>query len=147
MTIINKTAILPYTCEEVYSIVTNIEDYPEFLPWCDSVDIHLDSDTKAEATLHIRKGKLNIAFTTHNDMILNQEVKLRLLKGPFKRLSGLWTFLPLKDNMTKISLKLEFEFSNRILAMALNMIFSQIANSMLEAFCERTKEVYGGRAS
>ncbi len=142
MTTINKTAILPHSCAEVYGVVTDIKSYSEFLPWCSSVDVHVDEPEVAEATLHIAKGKLNIAFTTHNEMIVNKQVKLRLLKGPFKRMSGLWTFTQLNEDACKITLKMEFEFSSKILAMALGMVFNQIANSMLEAFCKRTKELY-----
>jgi ribosome-associated toxin RatA of RatAB toxin-antitoxin module len=145
MTTINKTSILPYSCEEIYKVVTNIEEYPDFLPWCDSVSVHINTETEAEATLNIRKGKLTIAFTTHNDMIPNQQIKLRLLKGPFKRLSGLWVFTSIKENVTRVSLKLEFEFSSRIIAMALGMLFNQITSTMLDAFCERTKKIYGER--
>ncbi len=147
MTTINKTAILPNTCEEAYSVVTDIKSYPEFLPWCSSVDIHIDEPELAEATLNIAKGKMNIAFTTHNEMVINEQVKLRLLKGPFKRLCGVWKFTKLNEESCKVSLKLEFEFSNKLLAMALGVIFNQITNTMLDAFCKRTKALYQQQAS
>jgi coenzyme Q-binding protein COQ10 len=34
MPIHRETRILPYTPEQVYALVADVERYPEFLPWC-----------------------------------------------------------------------------------------------------------------
>jgi len=73
-------------------------------------------------------------------------IEMRLIKGPFKHLNGFWRFDALKDESAcKISLDLDFEFENRLLALAVGPVFSQIANSMVDAFCKRAMEVYGER--
>ncbi|MFZ9036070.1 MAG: type II toxin-antitoxin system RatA family toxin [Francisellaceae bacterium] len=143
MTTIHRTALVHFSAEKMYELVNDINAYPEFLPMCQSVDVHLHTETEAKATLKIAKGGVKIDFGTHNDMIPGEEIRIRLLKGPFKRLSGLWHFMDLGDDSAKVSLNLEFEFSNRLIGMALGVVFNNLANTMLDAFCQRAKVVYG----
>ena len=143
MTIIHRTALVEFSARQMYDLVNNIGAYPEFVPMCAKVDVHWHSASAAEATLSIVKGAIKIDFATHNDMIPNQQITIRLMKGPFKRLTGVWKFVPLSDQAAKVTLDLEFEFSNRMLAMALGVVFKKLANTMLDAFCQRAKVVYG----
>lgn len=143
MTVIHRTALVEFSAYQMYDLVNDISAYPEFLPMCAQVDVHSQSATEAEATLSIVKGAIKIEFATHNDMIKNQEITIRLIKGPFKHLTGVWKFVPLSAHASKVTLDLQFEFSNRMLAMALGVVFKKLANTMLDAFCQRAKVVYG----
>ena len=142
MTTIHRTALVEYSAREMYDLVSDIDSYPQFVPMCDEVEVHKHTDIEAQATLKIKKGGVKIDFATHNDMIEPEQIKIRLLKGPFKRLTGLWKFIPLNEKACKVSLDLEFEFSNRVLALALGVVFNSLANSMLESFCKRADQVY-----
>lgn len=31
---IRKTAVLPYSAEQIFALVEDIPAYPQFLPWC-----------------------------------------------------------------------------------------------------------------
>ena len=95
MTVIHRTALVEFSACQMYDLVNDISAYPEFLPMCAQVDVHSQSATEAEATLSIVKGAIKIEFATHNDMIKNQEITIRLIKGPFKHLTGVWKFVPL----------------------------------------------------
>ena len=70
---------------------------------------------------------------------------MRLLEGPFHHLEGFWRFNALDDRGCKVSLDLEFEFSNIIIKLTVGPVFDQIANTLVDAFCERAIEVYGKR--
>ncbi|WP_119343805.1 type II toxin-antitoxin system RatA family toxin [Facilibium subflavum] len=147
MTTIHRTALIEYRADQMYALVNDIDAYPEFLPMCQSVEVLNHTRTEAEAILKIAKGGIKIDFGTRNEMVPDEQIKIRLMKGPFKRLTGLWQFTPLKDGAAcKISLDLEFEFSNRLLAMALGVVFNSLANTMLDAFCKRAEVVYGDGA-
>ena len=146
MPLISRNALVPYSVEEMYALVENIETYPKFLPWCKSAEVLSRTDDEVKACIAIAKGGLNKSFTTINRMQKNKMIEMRLLKGPFKHLQGYWRFDALKnDQACKISLDLDFEFENKILAMAVGTIFNQIANSMVDAFCKQAVEVYGER--
>ena len=81
-------------------------------------------------------------FTTLNRMQKNKMIEMKLIDGPFKHLQGFWRFDALEENGCKIALDLEFEFSNRVMSLAFGPIFSQIADSMVDAFCKRAVAVY-----
>lgn len=145
MVSIARSAIVPYSAGEMYALVSGIEAYPVFLPWCRATRIlHRDED-EVKATIHVSKRGINLAFTTRNLMQQNKMIELRLLEGPFHRLQGFWHFEPLNELACKVSLDMEFEISNRILRLTVSPIFHQITNSLVDAFVRRAREVYGRR--
>lgn len=146
MTLISRNALVPYSEEEMYVLVDNIETYPTFLPWCRSTEVIFRNELEVQATIEIARGALNKSFTTLNRMQKNKMIEMRLVKGPFKHLHGYWRFDALKDSSaSKISLDLDFEFESKLIALAVGPVFNQIANSMVDAFCKRAVEVYGER--
>lgn len=145
MTTINKSALVPYSSAQMFDLVDNIEAYPEFLPWCRSTRVISRDEDLVRATIELSKGGVDKAFTTANRNQKNKMIEIRLVDGPFKRLDGFWRFDPLGDEGCKISLDLEFEFSSRMLGMVVGPVFSQIANSLVDAFQKRAKDVYGPR--
>jgi len=146
VTLISRNALVPYSVEEMYQLVDDIESYAEFLPWCKSTDVMSRDENEVTASIEIARGALNKSFTTLNRMQHNKIIEMRLIKGPFKHLEGFWRFDALKDaSASKISLDLDFEFESKIVAFAAGSVFNQIANSMVDAFCKRAVEVYGER--
>ena len=146
MPLISRSALVPYSVEEMYQLVDNIETYAEFLPWCRSTEVISRDENEVKASIEIARGALNKSFTTINRMQRNKMIEMRLVKGPFKHLEGFWRFDALKDNTaSKISLDMDFEFESKIIAFAAGSVFNQIANSMVDAFCKRAIEVYGER--
>lgn len=143
MTSVNKSAMLSYSAKSMYILVEDIERYPEFLPWCSSSVIHWRNDDEVKATLYITKAKLNTSFTTINKKQPYKRIVMELAEGPFKHLHGVWTFTPLKENACKVNLKMDFEFSNKLMGVTMGLVFNQIANTMLDAFCDRAKALYG----
>jgi len=145
MTIINKSALVPYSPAEMFSLVDNIEAYPEFLPWCsDARELARDED-EVRATVSLSKSGVDKAFTTLNRNQKNKMIEMRLVEGPFRRLEGFWRFEPLGEHGCKVSLDLEFEFASRVLGMVVGPVFSQIANSLVDSFQKRAVDVYGKR--
>ncbi len=146
MTLISRNALVPYSVEEMYALVDDIESYAMFLPWCKSTEVLSRDDNEVQASIEIARGALNKSFTTLNRLQKNKMIEMRLLKGPFKHLQGYWRFDALKDkSASKISLDLEFEFESKLIAFAVGPVFNQIGNSMVDAFCKRAVEVYGER--
>lgn len=143
MTTISKNALVPYSATEMFDLVNDIESYDRFLPWCRSSEVLSQSEDEIRATIEIAHGSLHKAFTTRNRLQKNKMVEMRLEQGPFKHLEGFWRFDMLGERACKVSLDLDFEFSNKLVGMAMGPIFSQIANSLVDAFSKRAVEVYG----
>lgn len=145
MPTVSKNALVPYAASEMYALVNDIEAYPRFLPWCRSTRILSRNDDEIRATIELAKGKVRKSFTTCNRLQPSKMIEIRLVEGPFKRLEGFWRFQPLRDGACKVSLDMDFEFANTLLRLAIGPVFSQIANSLVDAFCKRAVEVYGKR--
>lgn len=140
---ISKKALVPYTPDQMYDLVSNVEDYPEFLPWCDEVNILEREDMRIKASLGVRKGKINQAFTTMNNMVPGKRIEMNLVEGPFKKLHGVWHFSPRGDSGCEITLDMEFDFARGLLGYGFGKIFGGIANTMVDAFCQRARQLYG----
>jgi ribosome-associated toxin RatA of RatAB toxin-antitoxin module len=130
----------------MYVLVTDVAQYPQFLPWCDHarvVDEHPDGMT---AEVGISFGGVRQTFTTRNAHTPPNRVDLKLVKGPFSRLDGQWNFHPLGDGSQracKVELSLNYGFDNATLGKLVGPVFDKIAANMVDAFVKRAQQVYG----
>ena len=143
MTSIKRSALVPYTSFQMYSLVNDIENYPAFLPWCKSTTVHSRTNEEVKASVQIAKGALQHSFTTLNRLQPNKLIEMKLLEGPFQRLEGFWQFEELEEKGCQIVFDLEFQFSNKLLAMSIGPVLQKVAESFVEAFYQRAKDVYG----
>jgi ribosome-associated toxin RatA of RatAB toxin-antitoxin module len=143
MTVIKKSALLPYTPAQMYALVDDIDSYPKFLPWCGRARTLSRNEDEVHAEITVAHGAFNKAFSTLNRLQRDKMIEMRLVEGPFKRLEGLWRFDPVGDDGCKIALDLEFAFSNKLVEFAIGSAFSHIANTLVDAFCQRARQVYG----
>jgi len=133
---------VPYSAEQMYQLVNQVDDYPKFLNWCSDASILKQTSDQIIASVEINKSGFNQSFTTINTLTPNQRIDMKLKEGMFKQLNGTWVFTKLNDQACKIELSLNFSFSSKILDLAISPIFTSIANSQLEAFVARAKVVY-----
>lgn len=145
MATVKKSALILYSAAEMYALVSDIEAYPEFLPWCRSTQVLSRSEDEVRAVIEMVKGRVHKSFSTINRMQHHKMIDIRLLEGPFRRLEGYWRFDPLRANASKVSLDMEFEFASPLLRIAVEPVFKQIANSLVDAFCKRAVDLYGRR--
>ena len=127
----------------MFELVNNINDYSQFLNWCDSSSILNQSDDQITASVEINKGGIKQTFSTLNTLTPYQSIAMELVDGPFDELSGEWRFEPLGENAAKIHLDLQFKFKSMLIDMALLPVFKNIANSQLDSFVARAKYIYG----
>ena len=144
MTTISRHSLVMYTPEQMYDLVNDIEAYPSFLPWCRSSKILSQSDDEMSASLDLAKGGLHHQFSTRNKLVPGKSIDISLIEGPFQHLEGHWKFVMIGDNQgCRMQLDMDFEFSNRLISMALGPIFTQVSGSLVDAFCKRAQEIYG----
>jgi len=141
MPIINRSALVPHTTEEMFQLVDDVDRYVEFLPWCTESRVLERNEDEVVATILLSKGSLNKAFTTRNLLQKHKMIEMRLVDGPFKHLQGFWRFDSLNDHACKVSLDLDYEFSSKLVALAIGPVFNQIANTLVDAFVVRAKEL------
>ncbi|SEG81030.1 type II toxin-antitoxin system RatA family toxin [Marinobacterium lutimaris] len=140
---VNRSALVLHTADEMFELVNDVRRYPEFLPWCSSTEVVHESEDTLEATLYLAKGGLKYSFTTRNSLQRPERMEIKLVEGPFKSLTGIWTFTPLSDEASKVELNMHFEFSGKLTGIAMGKVFNSVATTLVDAFVTRADQVYG----
>ncbi|MEF8722839.1 type II toxin-antitoxin system RatA family toxin [Candidatus Accumulibacter phosphatis] len=143
MAMVKKSVLIERSSQQMFDLVDRVEDYPKFLPWCSQTRCEFRDEQKTVATLHINYRNVTSHFTTENDKESPQWMRIHLVDGPFRRLEGLWRFKPLADYACKIEFQLSYEFSSKMFEKVIGPVFSQIANTFVDAFVKRANEVHG----
>ncbi len=144
---VRKSALVPYSAEQMFDLVNGVEHYPEFLPWCSTVRVLARNAHSVKATVALVKGGLRQSFTTQNVMEAGRRIEMRLIEGPFRHLHGVWSFHPLGEAGCEVVLAMQYELSNGVLMLAFGQAFNQIANTLVDAFCRRASDLYGTAGS
>lgn len=143
MAIVEKSVLIGHSAAQMYSLVADVDAYPQFLPWCNRTEVRpIDAD-RAAATLHINYHGLRLHFTTENRMEKDALIDMTLAHGPFKHLDGYWRFIALSENACKIEFRLRYELSGRLVDKIAGPVFSHIANTLVEVFVKRAVTLYG----
>lgn len=142
MALVEKKVLVPYSAEQMFVLVDNVVDYPQFLPWCGGSSCSAPDGNKVKATVHINYHHIKHSFTTENVRQAPQRIEMTLLDGPFKQLDGSWSFIALSPSACKIEFRLHYEFSNKLLEKVVGPVFHYIANSFVDAFIHRAEKVY-----
>ncbi|WP_148864189.1 type II toxin-antitoxin system RatA family toxin [Marinobacter fonticola] len=144
--VIEKSALVWHSAEQMYDLVNDIGRYPDFLPWCASTEIHEENESEIVASIDVARSGVRHRLTTRNRLKSPSEIRMSLVEGPFRNLGGTWEFLALDEGACKVILRLNFEFSGSLARMTFGRVFSQAANTMVDAFCQRAHDVYGSGA-
>ncbi len=139
---VHKTVLLPYSAEQMYALVHDVEHYPAFLPWCSAATVHERSMHRMVATLGIHFHGIRQSFSTENELHAPHRIAMTLRDGPFSSLDGLWHFHTLRHDACKVEFKLDYAFKSGLLGQTLVPVFDQIARSFVDAFVKRAEQVY-----
>ena len=146
MKTVSKSVLIWYSPQEMYLLVTEVDQYPKFLPWCNHARVIASDASGMTAEVGISFGGIRQTFTTRNDHVPGRQVTMKLVKGPFSRLDGVWNFVPLGDGSQracKVELTLNYGFDNATLGKLVGPVFDKIAGSLVDAFVKRAGQVYG----
>lgn len=147
---VHKSVLIWYSAPEMYALVTDVARYPDFLPWCSHARVLEQDEAGMTAEVGIAFKGVRQSFTTRNEHVPGREVRLQLVKGPFSRLEGCWTFTPVGaegQRACRVELELKYGFSSALLATVVGPVFDRIAGSLVDAFVKRAEQVYGVAAA
>jgi ribosome-associated toxin RatA of RatAB toxin-antitoxin module len=140
---VEKSVLIERSARQMFDLVEDIESYPRFLPWCSATRVDFRDERRTVATLYVNFHGAKAHFTTENAKEAPSRMSLKLVDGPFRCLDGLWRFIPLAENACKVEFRIAYEFSNRLFARLIDPVFGQIANTFVDAFVKRARQVYG----
>jgi coenzyme Q-binding protein COQ10 len=134
---------LPYTPEQLFNLVADIERYPEFLPWCLAARIRRREGRTIHADLVIGFRMVRERFTSKVDLSPQRRIDVAYAQGPFKYLNNHWEFAPTEDGGCEIDFFVDFEFRNRVLQKLIEVLFQEAVRRMVSAFETRARALYG----
>ncbi|QTG87784.1 SRPBCC family protein [Vibrio furnissii] len=139
---VSRSALVSFSAEQMFHLVNDVARYPEFLPGCSGSRVIEASNDKMVASVDVSKAGISKTFTTSNELNHGESIIMNLVDGPFRTLRGGWYFTPLDEQACKVELKLEFEFSSKMIEMAFGKVFNELTGNMVNAFTKRAKQVY-----
>lgn len=143
MTVINRSALLPYSARQLFDLVSDVESYPSYMDGCVGARVLRRDEGVLEARLDLARGGIKQSFSTRNRMQSAREITLELLDGPFDYFAGHWDFSALGESACKMSLYLEFKFNSKLLGAAASRLFDKATNNMVDAVSRRATQLYG----
>lgn len=138
----SDTHASPYSREQLFALVADVERYPEFLPWCRAARITERGEGYFIADLVIRFSHVTEKYTSRVELIPPERITATMVKGPFHHLYNEWTFSPRQDGTT-IDFSLDFTFKNKLLDKLIGGMFTRATEKMSAAFMTRADALYG----
>jgi len=135
--------VLPYTPEQLFDLVADVERYPEFLPWCLGARIRERRDDIVLADMLIGFKMIREKFTSRVVLQRPGRIDVAYTDGPFKYLKNHWIFEPMPDGACRIDFYVEFEFRSALLTKVMGVLFGEAVRRMVTAFEARARSLYG----
>jgi coenzyme Q-binding protein COQ10 len=140
--------VLPYRPEQLFQLVGNVDSYPEFVPWIQSMrtwNARTDGEgiTLVDAQAGVGFSFLKEKFATRVRRDANaRQIDVALLSGPFKHLTNRWRFVEVAGG-TRIEFDIDFEFKSRLLAGLLAANFHHAVDKLMACFEARARTLFG----
>ena len=134
---------LPYTKEQLFDLVADVERYPEFLPWCLASRIRKREGDTITADLLIGFRMVRERFTSKVVLDRPGRIDVSYSEGPFRYLNNHWLFSTMADGRTCIDFDVDFEFRSALLQKLIGLLFNEAVRRMVAAFEARARELYG----
>jgi ribosome-associated toxin RatA of RatAB toxin-antitoxin module len=137
----HRSALVPYSAEQMFDLIEQVEHYPEFLPWCTRTQLIERSDDIVAATVEVGFRELHIRVTTRNEKRRPEWMAIRMQDGSFRHFFGEWKLLPLGTLGCRIDFSLRYELALHTETLA-GPLIDRAANQMVDAFVRRAAAVY-----
>ncbi|MBK18927.1 MAG: ubiquinone-binding protein [Rhodospirillaceae bacterium] len=141
----SERRLLPYSAEQLFNLVSDVERYPEFLPWCVGARISQREENTFHADLMVGFKLVREVYTSKVVLERHSFINVEYQKGPFKHLINYWKFNE-QENGCELEFFIDFEFRSRMLKGIIGPFFGEAINRMVGAFEERASVIYGDKS-
>ncbi len=136
--------ILPYSAEQLFDLVMDIEKYPQFLPWCIGARINSRSKNEVNADVIVGYKMFRERFASRVHYIRPNAIEVEYLKGPMRHLQNKWVFTNLRAGQCEVDFYVDFSLESKIFEKLVDQFFHKALVKMINAFEMRAVELYGG---
>lgn len=144
---IRETRRLPYSAEQMFDLVADVDRYGEFLPWVIATRVRSDSETEMVADMVVGFKSLRETFASRVKKDRPAKIAVHYIDGPLSDLDNVWTFREVGEDACEIDFCVDFEFKNRVFQALAGQYFDRAFRKMVEAFERRADELYGSSRS
>ena len=134
---------LPYTPEQLFDLVADVEHYDDFLPWVVAVRVRSSSETETIADLVVGFNAFKERFTSRVVKTFPTNICVDYVEGPLKYLHNEWTFDRAPDGGTSVGFSVDFAFKSRLFESLAGAMFDRALRRMTTAFEQRAAALYG----
>ncbi len=144
---------MPYSAQQMYDLIADVNAYPQFLPWCVGARIRKrsllpDGAEVMEADLVISfklfREKFGSRVTLYPD---ERRIDVAYLDGPFRYLNNHWKFTDLPEGGCEADFFVDFEFKSAVMQAVIGVVFNEAMQRIVRAFEDRAKDLYGPQAT
>ncbi len=140
MAIIERIIEVEAAAEKLYEVVSDIENYPSFLTWCDSSEILSIEGHLVTASLSINLLGFKSSITTLNRLYRPEKIEMSLREGSFKSFKGTWFFEVVSLEKTRVSYTMEYQISNPITDLLVKKKLDSFIDQFVGEFVKKFKE-------
>jgi coenzyme Q-binding protein COQ10 len=144
--------LMPYSAEEMFALIADIEAYAEFLPWCQAARIRRRNPLP-DGSGEVIDADLVISFKVFREKFGSRVtvrpaariIDVEYLDGPFRYLNNHWEFRPEGPQACTVDFFVDFEFRSRTLQAIIGVVFNEAMQRIVRAFERRAEALYGKR--
>ena len=139
----SKKIVINHKAKDLYSIVLDIEKYPDYIPWCKQIEIIKKNKNEILANMIVKyKFFPKQKFTSKVTFDLKKLfIKTKYVEGPLKNLCTNWNFINIKNDSCQVIFDIEFEFENFLHQQIAEIFFPLIENKMMSSFIKRADSI------
>jgi coenzyme Q-binding protein COQ10 len=140
----NEIRIVPYPAALMYAVVSDVEQYPQFLPWVLGLRVKSRSEAVVVAEMMVGYKSFREKYTSR--VLLDPQkltVDVSQVEGPFRRLENHWRFVPVSAGTCEVHFSIDFEFRSRVLGVVARSAFEKALLRMTQAFEARAASLSG----
>lgn len=139
---------MPYSAQQMYDLVADVERYPEFLPWNAAARIRA---RRPEGDSEVVEAELVISFKVFRERFgsrvvlwpASHRIDTEYLDGPFSHMKSYWKFADRVEGGCEVEFFVDFDFRNAILRRVIGAVFDQAMHRIVRAFEARAEALYG----
>ena len=144
----SETKRLPYTAQQMYDLVADVQSYPEFLPWTAAARVRAVEDMGDH---QVMLADLVISFKVFRERFGSRvtlwpetrRIDTEYLDGPFSKMVSNWAFFEAEEGGCDVSFHVDFAFRNRLLEATATVFFNEAMQRVVRAFEGRANDLYG----
>ncbi len=142
----NEIRALPWSPEQLFDLVADVGEYPNFLPWVTAIRIRSQEPEMLVADMAVGFRAFRETFTSKVTLDRPNLVHVDYVAGPLKQLVNDWRFLPGPDDSTELHFHVDFQFQSRVLEKLAGSFFREAFLKMVGSFEKRASEIYGSKS-